>query len=93
MSDQFFQRPGISPPPRDRDGARRRALNHFAAAEQRDTLVRQEITRERAANDAKAAKLRALRMAREEEKRIAAENAPPAPVKVRAKKIRKINAT
>ena len=80
----------LSPPPRDRDGARRKALNHFAASEQRDSAVKSEINRERAANDAKTAKLRALRLAKEEEDRaaalIAAENAPaPKPKKPRKK--------
>jgi len=91
MSDDNFRRPGISPPPRDRDGARRKALNHFAVAEQRDTQVRKEITRERAAVDAKTAKLKALRLAKEEEDRVAAENAPPAAPKPRAKKIKTIH--
>jgi hypothetical protein len=66
--------------PRDRDGARRRAQNHFVAAEQRDTLVKQMVQAERAATDAKTAKLRALRLAKEETDRaealIAAANAP-----------------
>lgn len=47
------------------DSARRRAQNHFAASEQRDTLVRKEIEKERAASDAKIVKLRALRLAKE----------------------------
>ncbi len=74
-------------PPRDRDGARRRAQNHFTASEQRDTLVKQEIARERAASDAKTAKLKALRLAKEAADHEAALNAPPpAPKKTRAKK-------
>jgi hypothetical protein len=64
-----------------RDGARKRAQNHFAASEQRDTLVKQMIEAERAAVDAKTAKLRALRLAKEEADRQAALNAPPAPPK------------
>jgi hypothetical protein len=80
----------LSPPPRDRDGARRKALNHFAASEQRDSAVKLEINRERAANDAKTAKLRALRLAKEEEDRAAAALAaadapPPKPKKPRKK--------
>jgi len=89
MADGNFQRPGISTPPRDRDGARRKALSHFAVAELRDTEVRKEITKERAAVDAKTAKLRALRLAKEEADRLEAE-AAPAP-KPRAKKIKTIN--
>jgi hypothetical protein len=91
MSDDFYRRPDISPPPRDRDGARRKALDHFAASEKRDTQVRQEIARQRAATDAKTAKLRALRLAKEEADRIAAANAPPAPPKAGAKKIKATN--
>ncbi len=64
-----------------RDGARKRAQNHFAASEQRDSLVKQMIAAERAATDAKTAKLRALRLAKEEEDRQAALNAPPPPAK------------
>ena len=50
----------------ERNTARTRAQNHFQAAERRDQLVRDEIARERAATDAKTAKLRALRLAKEE---------------------------
>ncbi|HEY2069031.1 MAG TPA: hypothetical protein VGG48_05710 [Rhizomicrobium sp.] len=77
--------------PRDRDGARRRAQNHFAMAEQRDTLVKQMVEAERVATDAKTAKLRALRIAKEESDRVEAEEAarnapPPAPKKTRVKR-------
>ena len=47
------------------DSARRRAQNHFTASEQRDTLVRREIEKERAASNAKTARLKALRLAKE----------------------------
>jgi len=72
-----------------KNAARARAQNHFAASEQRDTLVKQMIASERAAVDAKTAKLRALRLAKEEADReaarLAALNAPPpAPKKKRA---------
>lgn len=76
----------ISPPHRDRNGARRRAESQFAVADRRDTLVKKELEAERAASDAKTAKLRAMRLAKEEEERIAALNAPPAPVKARKAK-------
>ncbi|GEM_PF-2642902 len=66
-----------------KDGARKRAQNHFAATEQRDSLVKQMIASERAALDAKTAKLRALRLAKEEADRLEALNAPPAPVKAK----------
>ncbi|MBV8976913.1 MAG: hypothetical protein JO261_14505 [Alphaproteobacteria bacterium] len=62
-----------------RDAARKRAMNHFAASEQRDSLVKQMIAAERAAVDAKTAKLRALRLAKEEADRQAARDAPPPP--------------
>ncbi|HEY1709997.1 MAG TPA: hypothetical protein VGG10_17130 [Rhizomicrobium sp.] len=72
---------------RDSDRARRRAQNHFTVQAERDALVKQELAAERAASDAKTAKLRALRLAKEEADRetarIAAENAP---VKKTAKK-------
>jgi hypothetical protein len=73
-----------APTSRDRDGARKNAQNHFAASEQRNTLIRQEIAKERASVDAKTAKLRALRLAKEEEERVAAENAPKPVAKKRA---------
>jgi hypothetical protein len=74
--------------------ARKRAQSHFAASEQRDTAVKQEIQRERAASDAKTAKLRVLRLAKEEADRIEALNAPPVPAKKpRAKRINRINAS
>jgi hypothetical protein len=61
----------------------------FTASEARDALVKKELAAERAAFDAKTAKLRALRMAKEEEERamaikLAAE-APPATKPVRKK--------
>ncbi len=60
-----------------KDGARKRALNHFAASEQRNSLAKQMIASERAAVEAKSARLRALRLAKEEADREAALNAPP----------------
>ena len=73
---------------RDRDGARKNAQNHFTASEQRNALIHQEIARERTIVDAKTAKLRALRLAKEEEERIAAENAPKPATAPRATKTR-----
>jgi len=65
-----------------RDAARKRAMNHFAASEQRESLVKQMIAAERAAVDAKSAKLRALRLAKEEaDRQAAAANPPAAPQK------------
>ena len=74
----------------ERDAARTRAQNHFAKAEQRDVLVREELARERAATDAKTAKLRALRVAKEEEERAIAEREPQPAAKPKAARIRRI---
>jgi len=59
-----------------RDNARRKANNHFAAAEARDVLVKHELEKERTAFETKTAKLKALRLAKEaadavEEERLA----------------------
>jgi len=56
-----------------RDAARGKAQKYFTQSEQRDTLVKQEIEKERAATDAKTARLRALRLAKEAADREAAE--------------------
>jgi hypothetical protein len=79
-----------TPPVRDRDGARKRAQNHFAASEQRDVAVRQEIARDRAAVDAKTAKLRALRLAKEESDRAEAAKQPVASKTPKPRKPRRI---
>ena len=59
----------MSSPPEPEERPRRRTSNHAAAAEARDILVRQQLEKERAALDAKTIKLKALRLAKEEEKR------------------------
>jgi hypothetical protein len=56
-----------------RDAVRRNAQSHFTHTERRDELVRQEIEKERAATDAKTARLRALRLAKEEGEKAEAE--------------------
>ena len=56
-----------------REAARKRAQNSFTASEQRDSFVKQEIEKERAATAAKTAKLRALRLAKEAEDKIEAD--------------------
>ena len=70
-----------------RDAARGKAQRYFTQSEQRDTLIKQEIEKERAAVDAKTAKLRALRLAKEAADREAAEKLaaerPPAPAKAK----------
>ena len=74
----------------ERDAARTRAQNHFAKAEQRDVLGCEELARERAATEAKVGKVRALRMGKEEEERVAAEKEPQPAAKPKAAKIRRI---
>jgi hypothetical protein len=59
-----------------KEAARRNANNHFAVWEERTALVKQQVSAESAANDAKTAKLRALRLAKEEEDRKTAAAAP-----------------
>jgi hypothetical protein len=77
-----------------RAAARTRAQSHFTASERRDATFREEMERERHARDAKTARLRELRLAKEavdkeEADRIAAEKAAKkavrAPRKVRVK--------
>ncbi|MEI9995064.1 MAG: hypothetical protein WDM91_10750 [Rhizomicrobium sp.] len=75
----------VSPPPRDREGARRRAQSHFEVADMRTALVKQIVDGERAALDARTAKLRALRLAKEETDKIESANAPPPAPKTRKK--------
>ena len=70
------QKNGNAPTGLQREAARRKAQDHFTASEKRDTEVRQEIARQQAATAARTAKLRALRLAKEEADRIAAANAP-----------------
>lgn len=62
-----------------REAARRKAQDHFTAAEKRDTEVRQEIARQQAATAAQTAKLRALRLAKEEADKAAAALIPVEP--------------
>jgi len=65
--------------PSDRNDTQSRAQAVFTASEQRDKSVRAEIEKERAATDAKTARLKALRLAREaEEAAQAAANPKPA---------------
>jgi hypothetical protein len=66
------------------DNPQSRAQAVFTASEQRDKLVRTEIEKERAATDAKTARLKALRLAHEAE-----EAAKPKPVTVKAGKAQK----
>ena len=63
----------MSDPTERREAVRRNAQSHFTHTERRDELVRQEIEKERAAVDAKTAKLKALRLAKEAGERAEAE--------------------
>lgn len=74
-----------STPALPRDAALRNAQDHFTAAERRDNDVRQEIARQQIATANQTAKLRALRLAKEEADRIALAAAPAA-AKSRKKK-------
>jgi len=72
--------------PTDRDAARNRAQSHFAASEQRDAAIKQIIESERAKVAANTARLRALRLAKEEADRVAAANAPQPEAKPKRKR-------
>lgn len=74
--------------PARRDAARKRAQDHFAAAERRDTEVRKELERQRNATMNQMAKLRALRL--EKEKTEQSEEAPKTRTPARAPKPRRI---
>jgi hypothetical protein len=80
----------------DKSAARTRAETHFTASEQRDALVKAQVEKERAATDAKTARLRALRLAKEESDRVAkAEHdaANPPQAKIRKAKVRRVVAS
>jgi hypothetical protein len=55
-----------------------RGASPLSASEQRDKLIREMIEKERAQTDAKTARLRALRMAKEAEDEAAGKPSPPA---------------
>jgi hypothetical protein len=88
MPDNTENNDTVMPRADKREATRRNAQNHFAASERRDNDVRNEIARQQAADAAKTAKLRALRLAKEDADRIAAANAPPPPPKTRKSKAR-----
>lgn len=71
---------------RDRAGARSKAQSHFEAAEARTELVKQIVAAENAALAAKTAKLRALRLAKEEADRAEALANPAPPARVTKKR-------
>jgi hypothetical protein len=72
------------------NGARNKAQSHFETAEARTNLVKKIVEGERAAMDAKTAKLRALRLAKEEADRLEAEKAEAEkPIKKKRAKAKK----
>jgi hypothetical protein len=72
----------MAPSMNDKNAARARAEAVFSASEMRDAAVKEEIARQRAATDAKTARLRALRLAREaEEAEARARDPAPTPKK------------
>lgn len=70
----------------DNETARARAQKFFAASEERENQIKQMIESERSKRETKTAKLRALRLAKEEEERKAAADTPAVIVKPRARK-------
>jgi hypothetical protein len=73
----------------ERNAARSRAQKYFTASEQRNAEIKQTIENERSAMDARIAKLRALRLAKEEADREAAANTSPVePTETRTPKSR-----
>ena len=73
----------LSPPARA--SAHRKAMDQFAVPRQASSTIQHELAQERKAADANTAKLRALRLAKEESDAQAAALAPPP----KAKKPRK----
>lgn len=70
----------MNPPPRN--AAHRKAMDQFAVPDRPSSVIQRELRLERAAVDANTAKLRALRLAKEETDReaaaLTAANVPPA---------------
>jgi len=60
---------------------------NFSASELRRRAVLDQIEKERAATDAKTARLKALRLAKEAEEKTSASQKPPAPAKRRPKRV------
>jgi hypothetical protein len=86
MIDDPNQRQPLNAPPRDREAQRRKALDFFKEKGDRKAAIFQQMETERAIGDAKTAKLRALRLAKEETDREAArlaDEGKPAAVKKR----------
>ena len=80
----------LNPPPRG--DARRKAQNHFQIAEDRTQLVKKMVDTERANLDARTAKLKALRLAKEAaDAAEAAANPPPPKAKAVKRRVKPAN--
>jgi hypothetical protein len=77
----------LSPPARA--AAHRKAMDQFAVPRQPSSVIQHELAQERKAVDANTAKLRALRLAKEETDREAAALAAANPQPARTRKPRK----
>ena len=63
----------MNKPPMSKTAWEKSAQNHFRKAEQSELSLKQALRKERAADDAKTEKLRALRLAKEAQDKLAAE--------------------
>jgi hypothetical protein len=70
-------------PESERDGLRRKALQHQTEKDNRKAAIFEEMQTERVISDAKTAKLRALRLAKEQADATGLETKPAAPQKKR----------
>ncbi len=86
MTDSPDRRNPMSPPARDRSGARQKASDFFKPKEARSAAFFEQMQTERVIGDAKTAKLRALRLAKEDADREAARIAEAANPTVAKKK-------
>jgi hypothetical protein len=77
-------------PPRNRNAARATADRAFKTWETRTQMVKDELAAASAANDAKTARLRALRLEKERQDAEAATAAVAAPAKPKPKPMRRI---
>ena len=76
MTDR--ERHPMTPPPRNtRDALRNKAGEFFKEKEKRSAAIFEQMQTERVISDAKTAKLRALRLAKEEAEREIARSVPP----------------
>ena len=71
MTDTSRQRHPMTPPPRNPEQKRHKASGFAKQKEKHSTAVFQQLHTERVISDAKTAKLRALRLAKEEADRCA----------------------